>query len=140
MWATRVLRMAVRKTTTGIVGLPVNVNARQDLIAIYNKTLQAAQVTHASATGSVGSGGPRLTGLAHRPPQTLPEGIAYRKAVEQITNYRLKVVMENEDEDTIEKVINCGQLEELIEQAEDELSVIPMYLEHKLWEPPVKAE
>ncbi|GLE04043.1 hypothetical protein PINS_up012954 [Pythium insidiosum] len=114
MWATRVLRMAVRKTTTGIVGLPVNVNARQDLIALYNKTLQAAQ--------------------------TLPEGIAYRKAVEQITNYRLKVVMENEDEDTIEKVINCGQLEELIEQAEDELSVIPMYLEHKLWEPPVKAE
>lgn len=28
----------------------------------------------------------------------------------------------------IEKEINCGQLEELIEQAEDELSVIPVYL------------
>jgi hypothetical protein len=28
----------------------------------------------------------------------------------------------------IEKEINMGQLEELIEQAEDELSVIPVYL------------
>ena len=28
----------------------------------------------------------------------------------------------------IERTINCGQLEELIEQAEDELSVIPMYI------------
>lgn len=28
----------------------------------------------------------------------------------------------------IEKEINCGQLEELIEQAEDELSVIPVYM------------
>lgn len=44
MWASRVLRMAVKKTTTGIVGLPVNPNARQDLIAIYQKTLQAIQV------------------------------------------------------------------------------------------------
>lgn len=71
----------------------------------------------------------------------------------------------HEQEDVIEKSINMGQLEELIEQAEDELSVIPVYLgaslscslslsvrccphalssrphaaEHKLWEPPVSA-
>lgn len=44
MWATRVLRMAVKKTTTGIVGLPVNANARQDLIKIYQKTLQEVKV------------------------------------------------------------------------------------------------
>jgi hypothetical protein len=44
MWATRVLRMAVRKTSTGLVGLPVNPNARQDLIAIYQKTLREVQV------------------------------------------------------------------------------------------------
>ncbi|TMW69345.1 hypothetical protein Poli38472_001501 [Pythium oligandrum] len=113
MWATRVLRMAVRKTSTGIVGLPVNPNARNDLIAIYQKTLKEVQV--------------------------LPDGIAYRSAVEKITNYRLKVVLDNEDEDVIEKEINCGQLEELIEQAEDELSVIPVYLENKLWEPPVQS-
>jgi hypothetical protein len=28
----------------------------------------------------------------------------------------------------IEKTINCGQLEELIDQAEDELSIFPVYL------------
>lgn len=44
MWATRVLRMAVKKTTTGIVGIPVNANARQDLIKIYQKTLQEVKV------------------------------------------------------------------------------------------------
>uniref|UniRef100_K3WST9 NADH dehydrogenase [ubiquinone] 1 alpha subcomplex subunit 5 n=1 Tax=Globisporangium ultimum (strain ATCC 200006 / CBS 805.95 / DAOM BR144) TaxID=431595 RepID=K3WST9_GLOUD len=113
MWATRVLRMAAKKTTTGIVGLPVNPNARQDLIKIYQKTLQEIKV--------------------------LPENTVYRDSVERITNYRLKVTLENEDEHVIEKEINMGQLEELIEQAEDELSVIPVYLENKLWEPPVSA-
>ncbi|DAZ97193.1 TPA: hypothetical protein N0F65_003824 [Lagenidium giganteum] len=103
MWATRVLRMAVRKTSTGIVGLPVNPNARQDLVKIYQRTLQEIQ--------------------------TLPnEAANYKQAVEQITKYRLKVVEENTDEAVIEREINCGQLEELIEQAEDELSVIPVYL------------
>lgn len=29
--------------------------------------------------------------------QVLPQGIAYRAAVEQITNYRLKVVQDNDD-------------------------------------------
>jgi NADH dehydrogenase (ubiquinone) 1 alpha subcomplex subunit 5 len=84
--ASRVLRMAVTKTTTGIVGLPVNVNARQDLIATY------------------------------------------KDAVERITKYRLSVAEKHAEESAIEKEINCGQLEELIEQAEDELSVIPVYL------------
>ncbi|KAG7397506.1 ndufa5, NADH-ubiquinone oxidoreductase subunit [Phytophthora boehmeriae] len=112
MWASRVLRMAVTKTSTGLVGLPVNPNARQDLIKLYRRTLQEILP---------------------------PEAKNYRNAVEQITNYRLNVVETNEDEDTIERTINCGQLEELIEQAEDELSVIPVYLEHKLWESPVEA-
>lgn len=42
--ASRVLRMAVTKTTTGIVGLPVNPNARQDLIKLYQRTLREIQV------------------------------------------------------------------------------------------------
>jgi NADH dehydrogenase (ubiquinone) 1 alpha subcomplex subunit 5 len=44
MWVTRVLQLAVKKTTTGIVGLPVNPNARQDLIKLYQKTLQEIKV------------------------------------------------------------------------------------------------
>jgi NADH dehydrogenase (ubiquinone) 1 alpha subcomplex subunit 5 len=101
--ASRVLRMAVTKTTTGIVGLPVNVNARQDLIAIYQRTLREVQVLPAEAA-------------------------AYKDAVERITKYRLSVAEKHAEESAIEKEINCGQLEELIEQAEDELSVIPVYL------------
>lgn len=70
--ASRVLRMAVTKTTTGIVGLPVNPNARQDLISIYQRTLREIQV--------------------------LPtEAAAYKDAVERITKYRLSVVEKNEE-------------------------------------------
>nr|CCA22405.1 conserved hypothetical protein [Albugo laibachii Nc14] len=116
MWVTRALCAAVRKTSTGLVGLAVNPNARKDLMQLYRKTLEEVKN------------------------QVLPEDAAYRDAVERITKFRLKVVEENEDEEVIEKEINCGQLEELIEQAEDELSVIPVYLEHKLWEPPVKSQ
>ncbi|KAG2763408.1 hypothetical protein JG687_00005511 [Phytophthora cactorum] len=115
MFASRVLRMAVTKTSTGLVGLKVNPNARQDLIKIYRRTLEEVKVLP-------------------------PEAKNYRNAVEQITNFRLNVVESNEDENVIERKINCGQLEELIEQAEDELTVIPVYIEHKLWESPVEAD
>ena len=30
--------------------------------------------------------------------------------------------------------MNCGQIEELIEQAKDELEVVDMFIETKLWE------
>ncbi|EQC32079.1 hypothetical protein SDRG_10276 [Saprolegnia diclina VS20] len=109
--ATRVLGMAVQKTTTGLVGLKVNPNWRSDLIHLYGETLKAT-ATH------------------------LPE-CHYRTSVEQITNFRLKVVTDNTDENIVEKTVNCGQVEELIEQAEDELFLIPKYAEWRLWEPPV---
>uniref|UniRef100_A0AAV1UN60 NADH dehydrogenase n=1 Tax=Peronospora matthiolae TaxID=2874970 RepID=A0AAV1UN60_9STRA len=114
MFVSRVLRMAATKTSTGLVGLNVNPNARRDLIQIYRRTLEEVKILP-------------------------PEAKNYRNAVEQITNFRLNVVEKNEDENVIERTINCGQLEELIEQAEDELSVIPVYIEHKLWESPVEA-
>ncbi|KAF0709007.1 Aste57867_6129 [Aphanomyces stellatus] len=109
--ATRALCMAVQKTSTGLVGLPVNPNWRNDLIKVYGETLKATQ-TH------------------------LPD-CHYRTAVEQITNFRLQVVKDNEDETQVEKLINCGQVEELLVQAEDELFLIPKYAEWRLWEPPV---
>lgn len=39
-------------------------------------------------------------------------------------------------ENDIEKEISCGQLEELIEQANDELYLIPKFAEWRLWEGP----
>ncbi len=37
----------------------------------------------------------------------------------------------------IEAIIDCGQPEELYEQAKDELNLIPQYAEWKLWEDPL---
>uniref|UniRef100_M4C102 Uncharacterized protein n=1 Tax=Hyaloperonospora arabidopsidis (strain Emoy2) TaxID=559515 RepID=M4C102_HYAAE len=141
MFVTRMLRMAATKTSTGLVGLNVNPNARQDLIQIYRRTLEEVKVRFVPIAPCL------YQHLYPLPPLLLllllqilpPEAKNYRNAVEQITNFRLNVVEKNEDENVIERTINCGQLEELIEQAEDELSVIPVYIEHKLWESPVEA-
>ncbi|GFY83310.1 NADH-ubiquinone oxidoreductase-like protein [Actinidia rufa] len=97
------LRMAVRplmarvKETTGIVGLEVVPNAREVLIGLYNKTLKEIQ--------------------------TVPEDEGYRKAVESFTRHRLKVCQEEHDWEAIEKSLGCGQVEELIEEAKDELKL-----------------
>lgn len=52
-----------------------------------------------------------------------------------MTNFRLKSITEAEgDISKIEAEIDCGQIEELIIQAKDELQVVEMYYENKLWE------
>lgn len=96
---TRPLMMMARvKATTGIVGLEVVPNAREVLISLYNKTLKEIQA--------------------------VPEDEGYRKAVESFTRHRLKVCQEEEDWEVIEKRLGCGQVEELIEEAQDELKLI----------------
>ncbi|KAK6936775.1 NADH dehydrogenase [ubiquinone] 1 alpha subcomplex subunit 5 [Dillenia turbinata] len=94
------------KETTGIVGLEVVPNAREVLISLYTKTLKEIQA--------------------------VPEDEGYRKAVESFTRYRLQVCQEEEDWEQIEKRIGCGQVEELIEEAQDELKLISKMIE---WEP-----
>lgn len=71
MFATRMLAQAVRKTTTGLVGLEINSTGRTDLIQLYNRTLKEIEV--------------------------IPKDAHYRLSVEQITNYRLKVIESTED-------------------------------------------
>lgn len=63
-----------------------------------------------------------------------PDTAAYRSNVEKITNYRLSVVNDNEDIDKIESILNVGQIQEVIEQAEDELELIPHMAEWKPWQ------
>lgn len=92
------MMMARVKETTGIVGLEVVPNARDVLIGLYNKTLNEIQ--------------------------RVPEDEGYRKAVESFTRHRLKVCQEEEDWEVIEKRLGCGQVEELIEEAQDELKLI----------------
>lgn len=90
--------MAKVKQTTGIVGLDVVPNAREVLINLYNKTLKEIQA--------------------------VPPDEGYRKAVESFTRHRLKACEEEEDWEMIEKRLGCGQVEELIEEAQDELKLI----------------
>lgn len=102
MFLRRIARplMAKVKETTGIVGLDVVPNAREVLISLYSKTLDDIQ--------------------------SVPKDEGYRKAVESFTNHRLKVCQEEEDWEQIEKRLGCGQVEELIEEAKDELKLISM--------------
>ncbi|KAK9147386.1 hypothetical protein Scep_006143 [Stephania cephalantha] len=90
--------LAKVKETTGIVGLDVVPNAREVLISLYTKTLHEIKA--------------------------VPEDEGYRKAVESFTRHRLKVCNEEEDWEAIEKRLGCGQVEELIEEAQDELTLI----------------
>ncbi|XP_072969250.1 probable NADH dehydrogenase [ubiquinone] 1 alpha subcomplex subunit 5, mitochondrial [Typha angustifolia] len=99
--------MARVKETTGIVGLDVVPNAREVLISLYSRTLKEIQ--------------------------TIPKDEGYRKAVESFTRHRLQVCQEEEDWEKIEKRIGCGQVEELIEEAEDELKLISKMIEWDPW-------
>lgn len=64
----------------------------------------------------------------------IPQSAAYRANVEKITNYRLGVVDEHEDIEKIEATLNIGQVQEIIEQAENELELIPHMVDWKPWE------
>jgi len=86
------------KETTGIVGLDVVPNAREVLIGLYTRTLKEMEA--------------------------VPKDEGYRKAVESFTNHRLQICQEEDDWKRIEDRIGCGQVEELIEEAEDELKLI----------------
>ncbi|KAJ6807714.1 putative NADH dehydrogenase [ubiquinone] 1 alpha subcomplex subunit 5, mitochondrial [Iris pallida] len=106
--------MARVKETTGIVGLDVVPNAREVLISLYTRTL-----------GEI---------------KAVPEDEGYRKAVESFTGHRLKVCREEEDWEAIEKRIGCGQVEELIEEAQDELKLIAKMIEWDPWGVPEDFE
>ncbi|XP_026378870.1 probable NADH dehydrogenase [ubiquinone] 1 alpha subcomplex subunit 5, mitochondrial [Papaver somniferum] len=81
-------------------------NAREVLIWLYKKTLNEIKA--------------------------VPEDEGYRKAVESFTTNRLRVCEEEEDWEQIEKKLACGQMEELIEEAQDDLTLISKMIE---WDP-----
>ncbi|KAL8160173.1 hypothetical protein V2J09_001710 [Rumex salicifolius] len=99
--------MAKVKETTGIVGLDVVPNAKEVLISLYSKTLDEIKA--------------------------VPEDEGYRKAVESFTRHRLQACREEEDWEAIEKRLGCGQVEELIEEAKDELTLIGKMIEWDPW-------
>ncbi|KAJ1679020.1 hypothetical protein EV182_002893 [Spiromyces aspiralis] len=109
MRLSRALCQAAKKTT-GIWGIPVVENPRPQLIALYNETLKLIK-------------------------DKIPETAVYRQSVEAITRHRLNVVEKHEDVETIESLLNGGQIEELIMAAKDELELVAKVAEWKAWEP-----
>mmetsp|Transcript_19561 Transcript_19561/g.27451 ORF Transcript_19561/g.27451 Transcript_19561/m.27451 type:complete len:167 (+) Transcript_19561:25-525(+) len=100
-----------QKMTTGLSGIPVVPNSREVLISLYNKTL-------AEANGFLAQ-----------------DDVEFNRHVIKLTNWRLNVVKSTEDLAEIEEKVNCGQMEELIEQAENELELLyAMNLDFRLWE------
>ncbi|XP_029471390.1 NADH dehydrogenase [ubiquinone] 1 alpha subcomplex subunit 5 [Rhinatrema bivittatum] len=97
------------KKTTGLVGLAVAPHPHERLRILYTKILATLQ--------------------------TIPKDAAYRKYTEQIVNERFKVVQTEKDVQKLEEKINCGQVEELIAQAESELFLARKMVEWKTWEP-----
>ncbi|XKL58990.1 hypothetical protein PGB90_000006 [Kerria lacca] len=97
------------KKSTGLTGLKVVHNPEHSLRVVYGKILRAIQ--------------------------KIPPGAAYRKYTEDLVKSRLQVVMDNKTVEEIENKINCGQIEELIQQAEYELILVRKYISWKPWEP-----
>jgi NADH dehydrogenase (ubiquinone) 1 alpha subcomplex subunit 5 len=96
------------KTSTGVVGLPVVPNAVPILKALYKRILSDVSVISVTSP--------------------------YRVDVEAVTKHRLSVLEQEADINAVEEMIGAGQVEELIEQAEDELALIPEMAEWKPWE------
>lgn len=100
------------KTSTGVVGLDVQPEARDVLIELYKRC--AAELTK------------------------FPEGFAYRVDNEQHLQQRLAILLEETDVIRLEEEIDDGQLESLIAEAETELNhTIPSLLELKPWATPI---
>lgn len=71
-------RFRCAKQSTGLVGIPVNLEARKDLIALYTKTLELLQ-------------------------SMIPADAEYRKVTEALTKNRLDIVSKEQNHDVIER-------------------------------------
>ncbi|KXS15595.1 hypothetical protein M427DRAFT_56668 [Gonapodya prolifera JEL478] len=96
------------KETTGLTGLAVHPNPRPALISLYQKTLSELS--------------------------DIPETALYRQSISAITSHRLRIVELTEDVSKIEHEIAAGQMEELIQQAQDELGLLEKVKGWKPWE------
>ena len=106
--ATANKRNSVVKVRTGIVGLPVIKDGRELLIQLYKKLLKKVE--------------------------TLPETDILRVEQTFLINERLRILESDEDLQTIEKKLNIDgprelQVEELIQEVENDLKVLPLYTE-----------
>ncbi|XP_011872269.1 PREDICTED: NADH dehydrogenase [ubiquinone] 1 alpha subcomplex subunit 5 [Vollenhovia emeryi] len=98
----------VLKKSTNLKGLAVCKNPHLELTPLYQRILRVIS--------------------------KLPEDYTYRKETEELVKNRLKIVQKNESVQAIEDKIGCGQVEELIIQARNEISLAEKMLVWKPWE------
>ncbi|CAL1695919.1 unnamed protein product [Somion occarium] len=107
---TRPLLTQALKTSTGITGLKVHHDPLPELKKTYESTLQA------------------LT--------TIPETSVYRQGVEALTKHKLNIVQSaNGDIHAAEKQLDEGNIEESLDIANDELTLVGKMVDWKAWEP-----
>lgn len=68
----------------------------------------------------------------------MPESATYRQATETLTKKRLQLVTSEPDVSQLEQKIGCGQIEEVIWQAKEELDLAKNMLRWRAWEPLVE--
>ncbi|KAM6201812.1 NADH dehydrogenase [ubiquinone] 1 alpha subcomplex subunit 5 [Rhynchocyon petersi] len=100
------------KKTTGLVGLAVCDTPHERLRILYTKILDVLE--------------------------QIPKNAAYRKYTEEITNEKLNMVKAEPDVKKLEDKLQGGQIEEVISQAENELSLARKMIQWKPWEPLVE--
>ncbi|KAJ7329667.1 hypothetical protein JRQ81_015841 [Phrynocephalus forsythii] len=102
----------VLKKTTGLVGVAVSTNPHEHLRVLYTKILNALH--------------------------NIPQDAAYRKYTEKIIKERLDLVNTEPNAEKLESKINCGQIEEVILQAQSELNLARKMVQWRPWEPLVE--
>lgn len=140
-------KFATYKTSTGLVGLAVDVDGAATLLNISQKALTNVKVRLNYSLHMK-----RFTFLACSPPlikysysqqfhifiqptfQKIPESSEYRVNVEKWFKFISNTIAEKNDIKAIEDEIALGQIEEVIEMAKDELTLIDYYHENKVWE------
>ena len=65
----------------------------------------------------------------------MPAEYEYRKQTEKIINERLNHINSTTDALELEKKINCGQIEEVVIQGFNEMTLANKFLLWKCWEP-----
>ena len=96
------------KTSTGLVGLAVNKNARNEVIELQKKMLKNIQ--------------------------KIPADAEYRKVVEATATYRLRQCESISDPEKLEESFENLQLEEIIQESLLELDLMEQYAQWKFWE------
>jgi ETC complex I subunit conserved region len=127
----------------GVVGLPMaDATSRQVRFRLDRPAVRPPRSRAAPFSDTAPLPLPATQTLADLYGQTLavvsdlPASAAYRVNVETLTRHRLAVVEGSEDNAAVEAKLGIGQIEEVIEQAKDELDLIPHMAKWQPWKVP----